>query len=300
MRNRRIVAGALRSLLPLTMLFMAGASEGIAASPGFGGRSDAVAMPLGAVVAPPRGFLAFCERSSEECPQAPLLVRVPFLPGATPFKASSGLFFRADADPSVNAEPLDVSAGHVQPASRSPMMSRRFGAARGADWSGLFAAARLERMAVTPTEPAPDMVAGPAVRMNLTPEAWSAMGRVNKQVNKAIIFRDDATTWGTNDYWALPLEQGLRSGDCEDYVLEKRRALQAEGFPKEALSIALVITPWGESHAVLLVATQKGEMVLDNLSPWIVPWTETGYRWLTRQAPGGDAMRWVSIASAGA
>jgi predicted transglutaminase-like cysteine proteinase len=132
------------------------------------------------------------------------------------------------------------------------------------------------------------------------PDDWSKVVRVNKQVNKAIIFREDERTWGANDYWALPLEQGVRSGDCEDYVLEKRRALQAEGVPKEALSIALVITPWGESHAVLLVATQKGEMVLDNLSPWIVPWSQTGYRWLTRQAPGGDAMTWVSIASTGA
>jgi predicted transglutaminase-like cysteine proteinase len=294
MRIRRIVTGTLKGILPLAMIVTAAASsDSLAASSRFGASSMTASMPMGATVPAPRGFLAFCERSPTECPQAPLMATVPFLPGTAPFEKIEGRFYRADAGRAQTAEAFDVSAGRVQPASAPASWGPRFGSQRGTDWSGLFAAARLDHVAV---EPRPTAARGPTVAAS----DWSTIVRVNKQVNKAIIFREDERTWGANDYWALPLEQGVRSGDCEDYVLEKRRALQAEGVPKEALSIALVITPWGESHAVLLVATQKGEMVLDNLSPWIVPWSETGYRWLTRQAPGGDAMTWVSIASAGA
>jgi predicted transglutaminase-like cysteine proteinase len=288
MRIRRIVTGTLKCILPLAMAAMAGApASSLAAS------STAAFMPMGAAVPAPRGFIAFCERSPAECPQAPLMTTVPFLPGTAPFAKIEGRFYRADAGLTQRSEPFDVSAGRVQPASAPAAWGPRFGSQRAADWSGLFAAARLDHVAA---ESSPMTAQGPTVAAS----DWSKIVRVNKQVNKAIIFREDERTWGANDYWALPLEQGVRSGDCEDYVLEKRRALQAEGVPKEALSIALVITPWGESHAVLLVATQKGEMVLDNLSPWIVPWSQTGYRWLTRQAPGGDAMTWVSIASTGA
>jgi predicted transglutaminase-like cysteine proteinase len=300
MRTGKIVIGALASILPLAMLFMAGASDSLAASPGFGTPSKGAPMLLGASVPAPSGFVAFCERSPEECPRAPVVAAPPFLPGVVPFEPADDRFYRADADSAPLIAPLSVSIERVQPASAPAASGPRFGRSRGTDWSGLFAAARLEHAAPAPARPGLATSAIPLPGLAMTSEVWSIVTRVNKQVNKAIIFREDDRTWGASDYWALPLENGVRSGDCEDYVLEKRRALQAEGVPKEALSIALVITPWGESHAVLLVATQKGEMVLDNLSPWIVPWSETGYRWLTRQAPGGDAMTWVSIASIGA
>lgn len=298
MRIAKIVIGALASILPLAMVFMAGASDSLAASPGFGAHSKGAPMPLGVSVPPPSGFVAFCERSPEECPHAPVVAAPPFLPGVVPFEPVDGRFYRTDVGLVPRVAPLSVSAELMQPASAPAASGPRFGGSRGTDWSGLFAAARLDRPAPARLEPATP--ATPVPLLAATGEVWNTITRVNRRVNKAVIFREDDRTWGASDYWALPLENGVRSGDCEDYVLEKRRALQAEGVPGEALSIALVITPWGESHAVLLIATQKGEMVLDNLSPWIVPWSETGYRWLTRQAPGGDAMTWVSIASSGA
>ena len=61
-----------------------------------------------------------------------------------------------------------------------------------------------------------------------------------------------------------------------------------------ALTIAIVRTRQGEGHAVLLVATDQGEYVLDNLSPWAMPWRQVGYQWLKRQAPG-QPLTWVSI-----
>jgi predicted transglutaminase-like cysteine proteinase len=48
-------------------------------------------------------------------------------------------------------------------------------------------------------------------------------------------------------------------------------------------------------HAVLLVATENGEVVLDNLSPWVLPWAEAPYAWLDRQAAGTG--KWVRVAA---
>ena len=86
------------------------------------------------------------------------------------------------------------------------------------------------------------------------------------------------------------------AGDCKDYVLEKRRALIAAGLPAGALSIAIVKTSWGETHAVLLVSTTGGELVLDSLTPRIQAWRKTGYTWVARQAPG-QQLAWVKILS---
>ncbi len=77
-------------------------------------------------------------------------------------------------------------------------------------------------------------------------------------------------------------------------MLEKRGALIADGVPAEALSIAIVQTRWGETHAVLLVNTDQGEIVLDSLSDWIKPWRKAPYRWVERQAPGHQ-LTWVSL-----
>jgi predicted transglutaminase-like cysteine proteinase len=128
----------------------------------------------------------------------------------------------------------------------------------------------------------------------MTPKLWSLLNRVNGDVNGAIEQRTDIANYGVDDYWNTPLEDGRRAGDCEDYVLEKQRALLAAGVPRPALNIALVTTAWGESHAVLLVATSEGEYVLDNLTPWLVTWRQAPYRWIRRQL-NGEAFRWAMV-----
>lgn len=129
-------------------------------------------------------------------------------------------------------------------------------------------------------------------RLSLTPALLAELNAVNRGVNGAIAPANDRD----NDVWSLPLADGRRTGDCEDYVLEKRRALIAHGVPAKALSIAVVRTPQGESHAVLVAATEAGELVLDNRSPWIAAWNQTGYRWVKRQSPA-DPARWVRVAA---
>jgi predicted transglutaminase-like cysteine proteinase len=121
------------------------------------------------------------------------------------------------------------------------------------------------------------------------------LDRVNQRINRAIRYVSDKALYGDEDYWHLSLDPGgPAAGDCKDYVLEKRRALIADGVPAADLSIAVVETGWRETHAVLLVATDRGELVLDSLSSWVQPWWKVRYRWIERQAPG-RTLDWVSV-----
>lgn len=57
-----------------------------------------------------------------------------------------------------------------------------------------------------------------------------------------------------------------RSGDCEDYALTKRSELRKKGIPTAAMSIGIFRLSDGQNHAVLVVNTDQGKVVLDNLS----------------------------------
>jgi len=134
-----------------------------------------------------------------------------------------------------------------------------------------------------------------AATLVLDAGAWALLNRVNRSVNRRIRNASDIANYGKADYWQAPSGNNAR-GDCEDYVLAKREALIASGVPATALSIAIVETRWGESHAVLLVSGDSGEVVLDNLSAWISRWDRTDYTWRERQAPG-SVFEWVSVAA---
>ncbi len=119
--------------------------------------------------------------------------------------------------------------------------------------------------------------------------------RVNVKINHAIRYVSDKALYGDENYWHFALGPGGPvAGDCKDYVLEKRRVLIADGISPSDLSIAIVETPWRQSHAVLLVSTQNGELAMDTLSDQVKPWWEVRYRWVERQAPGRQ-LDWVAI-----
>ena len=128
-------------------------------------------------------------------------------------------------------------------------------------------------------------------------EPSGVVGKINTQVNHAIFGVRDSADYGVAEYWTTPLEEGRNTGDCEDYVLEKIRALTAAGVPRAALNIAAVTTASGEAHAVLLVTTGAGDYVLDNRTNVILRWNETGYQWDARQV-GGQAFAWRQIEKA--
>ena len=124
----------------------------------------------------------------------------------------------------------------------------------------------------------------------MTGALWKILVDVNEAVNRAIRPMNDFDIYGKDEVWAYP--NGV--GDCEDYVLEKRRTLKARGLSLSNLLITVVRKADGEGHAILTVRTDKGDFVLDNLSNVVRGWDNTGYRFLKRQASDHTG-RWVSI-----
>jgi len=124
----------------------------------------------------------------------------------------------------------------------------------------------------------------------MTGALWKMLVDVNAAVNRAIRPMNDFDIYGKDEVWAYPT--GV--GDCEDYVLEKRRTLKARGLSLSNLLITVVRKADGEGHAILTVRTDKGDFVLDNLSNVVRGWDNTGYRFLKRQATDHTG-RWVSI-----
>jgi predicted transglutaminase-like cysteine proteinase len=125
----------------------------------------------------------------------------------------------------------------------------------------------------------------------LTSKAWRDLVQVNAWVNNAIKPMTDLDHWGVVEKWSYP-DDGY--GDCEDYVLLKRRMLVQAGWPREALLITVVRDKKDEGHAVLTVKTDKGDFVLDNQAENIVLWSDTGYRFVKRQSQS-DPNVWVSL-----
>jgi predicted transglutaminase-like cysteine proteinase len=125
----------------------------------------------------------------------------------------------------------------------------------------------------------------------LTPKAWKDVVRINKTVNEQVKPMTDLEHWGVVERWSYP-DDGY--GDCEDYVLLKRKLLMQAGWPRQALLITVVRDQKGEGHAVLTVKTDKGEFILDNQEEQILLWSETGYRFVKRQSQS-DPNLWVAL-----
>lgn len=122
---------------------------------------------------------------------------------------------------------------------------------------------------------------------------WRVADRINRWVNANIEPASDADHYGVEDRWAYP-DDG--KGDCEDYVLLKRRLLLNAGVPRQALLITVVKDERNEGHAVLTLRTDKGDFVLDNKRDDVLPWTETGYRFVKRQSQS-DPNMWIALGS---
>ncbi len=87
---------------------------------------------------------------------------------------------------------------------------------------------------------------------------------VNNIMNK-VRYIGDNRNWGKSDYWETPVEFLTNGGDCEDFAIAKYVSLRALGVPDKAMRIAIVKdTQKGIPHAILIVYTENGPMVLDN------------------------------------
>jgi predicted transglutaminase-like cysteine proteinase len=145
-----------------------------------------------------------------------------------------------------------------------------------------FCAEHASECKVAPSEPR---------NVVLTLRLWRELVRINQTVNADIRPMTDLEHYGVVEKWAYP-DDGY--GDCEDYVLLKRRMLMEAGWPREALLITVVRETSGDGHAVLTVKTDRGDLVLDNQNEAIVLWSESGYRFVKRQSQS-DPNVWVSL-----
>lgn len=119
--------------------------------------------------------------------------------------------------------------------------------------------------------------------------------QINRSVNRQVREVEDLAQYGVEEHWALPTRRG---GDCEDLVLLKKKLLVERGVASEVLLIATVLDRKLNSHAVLVMRTGQGDLVLDNLTNKIMPWKKTGYTFLKLQNPNALA-RWEAVLAGG-
>ncbi|MCI3132723.1 transglutaminase-like cysteine peptidase [Phenylobacterium aquaticum] len=288
-------------------------------------------MPLGAPVAAPDGWVAFCRKDQLECERGtasnaprladatdPRILAVQDMinaapqvgPNAAPTAAIDPPPFLTAPPAADAARPSWLNLGHrnvrvryastyslslAPPVPQDVALLAPPASSVGGSRVGVGdAMARLNALRqegqVTARGPA-QIASGPII---LTPDLWKEVKSVNERINRAILKRSDLELYGVEEDWTLPLETGVNAGDCEDFVLEKRRALLIAGVPRSALSIAVATTFRGARHAVLILSTDRGDYVLDSLSPWILPWSKTGYHWEERQV-AGSTENWASL-----
>lgn len=128
-----------------------------------------------------------------------------------------------------------------------------------------------------------------AAAIALTPAIWELLTITNGLVNTIIRPMDDLQHWGVEDQWNFP-DDGF--GDCEDYQLLKRKLLVEAGLPRRAMRMTVVLDK-GEGHAVLTIRTDRGDFILDNKANRVMPWNETGYEFVKREA--SDSSAWVAL-----
>ena len=219
-------------------------------------------MPVGGPVPAPTGYLDLCTRSPADC----------------------------QASPHDNLERISAGARTALIEKRqSQLLTAKVDGRRGVP---------VPAQAAPVVAPLADNVHPAAyTRIDLDTPTMAMVIALNDKVNQGIKPATDMEVYHMADYWVAPgIGPGVR-GDCEDYALEKRRLLIASGISASALSIAIVRTPAGEVHAVLVLSARQGDYILDNLHGEVKAWQLTGYSWISRQAPGDD-LGWVSLVPA--
>jgi predicted transglutaminase-like cysteine proteinase len=96
---------------------------------------------------------------------------------------------------------------------------------------------------------------------------------------------------GIVNWWTYP-DDG--KGNCNDYVLLKRKLLIEAGWPRSALLPTVVLDHNNDGHLVLMTRTSDGDLVLDNLTDAIKIWDETGYTFIKRQS-ADDPNTWLRL-----
>jgi predicted transglutaminase-like cysteine proteinase len=126
-------------------------------------------------------------------------------------------------------------------------------------------------------------------RIELNEMRWSELENINRTVNSSI--QPERNEEGlAGEKWLL----GPVRGDCNDYAVTKRHRLITRGWPARTVLLSEVVTVSGEHHLVTVIRTNGGDLVLDNLTDRIMPWSRTPYRWVRIQMPKNPNY-WASV-----
>jgi len=115
--------------------------------------------------------------------------------------------------------------------------------------------------------------------------------QINRKVNASTHEVTDQLQYKTREVWALPTSRG---GDCEDFALLKKRDLIEVGIDPSRLLIATVLDRQRNAHAVLVYRSSQGDLVLDNLTSTVKPWSAKKYLFLRMQNPDHPE-KWVGV-----
>lgn len=134
--------------------------------------------------------------------------------------------------------------------------------------------------------------------ITLDHDHWAQLQRINSLVNHEIQGVGDNDHYGIYklgiiNWWTYP-DDG--AGNCNDYVLLKKKLLVEAGWPRSALLLTVVLDTHNEGHLVLMARTNDGDLILDNLTETIKTWNGTGYTFIKRQT-ADNPNNWVRLES---
>ncbi len=94
------------------------------------------------------------------------------------------------------------------------------------------------------------------------------LARVNQWVNREIAYVNDDRNYRQRDFWATAEQTIARGkGDCEDFAILKMQMLRAAGVDAGKMKLVLLRDLAANAdHAFLLVQTDAGKVVLDNVT----------------------------------
>lgn len=129
-------------------------------------------------------------------------------------------------------------------------------------------------------------------------EHWTQLQQINSLVNREIQGVGDNDHYGIYkmgiiNWWTYP-DDG--AGNCNDYVILKKKLLVEEGWSPSALLLTVVLDKHNEGHLVLMARTNDGDLILDNLTDTVKNWEGTGYTFIKRQS-ADDPNSWVRLES---
>ncbi len=123
--------------------------------------------------------------------------------------------------------------------------------------------------------------------VELTRQKRAELQGINAEINTSINYVSEQD--GEDDWKLNPA-----SGDCEDFAVTKRQSLLRAGWPSGALRIATARTSDGIGHAVLVVSTSQGDLVLDNRTNVVKPWKAVDLKWIKIQSHE-DPRVWLKL-----